>query len=95
MHLERTMDEIEKQLDYANSYLKDLRGETEEQLEDAKNEIDTLQNMVEELEAEVEIKDTELQELMYENSMLQLELMEVAGQLIHMRHELEISRKGV
>jgi predicted nuclease with TOPRIM domain len=95
MHLERTMDEIEKQLDYANSYLSDLRGEIEEQLQEASDQISTLQNMVEELEAEVEIKDTELQELMYENSMLQLELMEVAGQLIHMRHELDISRKGV
>jgi len=95
MSIEKTTDEIEKYLDYANSYLSDLRGEIEEQLQEASDQISTLQNVIVELESEAEEKDTKLQELMYENSMLQLELMEVAGQLIHMRHELDISRKGV
>jgi regulator of replication initiation timing len=55
----------------------------------------TLQDTIEELDAEIELKDTELQELMYQNSMLQLELTEITGQLIHMRHELDISRKNL
>jgi len=95
MSIERTIDKLEEQLDYANRYLSDLRGEIEEQLQEANDQIDTLNTTIEELEEEAEKADTQIQELIYQNSMLQLELTEVTGQLIHMRYELDISRKGV
>ncbi len=95
MSLERTMDEIEKQLDYANSYLIDLREEIEAELTDINNEIAQLKETITAYEEEVDKADTLIQELMYQNSMLQLELTEVTGQLIHMRYELDLSRKGV
>jgi len=95
MHLERTMDELERNLDNVNSYFVDLRDQVERELKDYNNEIAELKETISNLEEDADTADTQIQELMYQNSMLQLELMEVAGQLIHMRHELDISRKGV
>jgi len=95
MSIERTMNEIEKHLDYANSYLIDLREEIEAELKDVNDEIAQLKETITAYEEEADKADTQIQELMYQNSMLQLELTEVTGQLIHMRHELDISRKRV
>jgi predicted nuclease with TOPRIM domain len=95
MSLERTMNDLEQHIDYASSFFGDLRHKIEIELKDLNEEIAELADEIAELESEAEEKDTKLQELMYENSMLQLELMEVAGQLIHMRHELDLSRKRV
>lgn len=95
MSLERTMDEIEKQLDYANSYLIDLREEIGEELEAVNEEIVQLKETIKAYEEDADTADTQIQELLYQNSMLNIELAEVTGQLIHMRHELELSRKGI
>jgi len=95
MSIAKTIIDLEKHLDYAQSYLKDLENEVDGELENAEEEIKTLKSQIEELEENADEAHTQIQELMYKNSMLQLELTEVTSQLIHIRHELDLSRKGV
>jgi len=109
MSLERTMDELERNLDNVNSYFVDLRDQIERELKDVNEEIAELRETISNLEEDADTADTQIQELMYQNSMLQLELTEVTNELIalrsdnmkkdgiiiHLKHELVILGQGV
>jgi len=109
MNLERTMDELERNLDNVNSYFVDLRDQIERELKDVNEEIAELRETISNLEEDADTADTQIQELMYQNSMLQLELTEVtnelialrsdnmtkAGIIIHLKHELVILGKNI
>jgi chromosome segregation ATPase len=109
MSIAKTIDDLEKHLDYAQSYLKELQDDVDRELQDADDEIKTLNSQIEELEEEADNADTKIQELMYQNSMLQLELTEVtnelialrsdnmtkAGIILHLKHELVILGKNI
>ncbi len=87
MNLERTMDEIEKNLNYASGYLVDLKSEFDQEntatlrlLTESKETIEILEEQNELLTERVEILEKE-------NLMLNIELAEVTRQLIQLRHE--------
>ena len=94
MSLARTIEDLEKHLDYVNSYLSDLKGEIEEDLktfnemiDTYKEEISTLEEQNELLEEQLSESQSALDEVLKENVMLNVELAEVTNQLIQIRHE--------
>ena len=95
MSLERTMNDLEEHIDYASSFFGDLRHEIEIELKDLHDEIAELKDEISTLEEQNTLLTEQLEDLKYEYGMINLELAEVTGQLIHMRYELDISRKGV
>jgi len=94
MHLERTMDELERNLDNVNSYFVDLRDQVERELREYNDEITELKETNSNLEEDLDKADTQVQELMYQNSMLQLELTEVTNELIALRNEI-MTKDGI
>ena len=95
MSLERTMNDLEEHIDYASSFFGDLRNKIEIELKDLNEEIAELKDEVSVLEEQNILLTEQLEDSKYENGMINFELAEVTGQLIHMRYELDISRKGV
>jgi cell shape-determining protein MreC len=95
MSLERTMNDLEEHIDYASSFFGDLRHKIEIELKDLNEEIAQLKDEISVLEEQNILLTEQLEDSKYENGMINLELAEVTGQLIHMRYELDISRKGV
>lgn len=95
MSLEKTMNDLEQHLDYASSYFRDVQEQLETLETDYTLEIHELKKDVETLSEQNELLEEQIEEWKYQNALLQLELMEVTGQLIHMKHELELSRKRV
>jgi predicted nucleic acid-binding Zn-ribbon protein len=95
MSLERTMNDLEEHIDYASSFFGDLRHKIEIELTDLNEEIAQLKDEISVLEEQNILLTEQLEDSKYENGMINLELAEVTGQLIHMRYELDISRKGV
>jgi CII-binding regulator of phage lambda lysogenization HflD len=87
MYLERTMDELERNLDNVNSYFVDLRDQVERELKDHNDEIAQLKDDISTLEEQNTLLEEQLEELKYEYGMINLELIEVTGQLIQARHE--------
>jgi prefoldin subunit 5 len=95
MSLAKTMDELERHIDYAASYFNDVKSELDDLENEYINEIAELKEDLETLQEQNELLEEQLEDLKYEHGMINLELAEVTGQLIHMRYELDISRKGV
>ena len=95
MSLERTMNDLEEHIDYASSFFGDLRHKIEIELKDLNEEIAQLKDEISVLEEQNILLTEQLEDSKYEHGMINLELAEVTGQLIHMRYELDISRKGV
>jgi peptidoglycan hydrolase CwlO-like protein len=87
MSLERTMNDLEEHIDYASSFFGDLRHKIEIELKDLNEEIAELANDISTLEAQNILLEEQLEDLKKENTMLNLELTEVTGQLIQARHE--------
>jgi CII-binding regulator of phage lambda lysogenization HflD len=87
MYLERTMDELERNLDNVNSYFVDLRDQVERELKDHNDEIAQLKDDISTLEEQNTLLEEQLEELKYKYGMINLELIEVTGQLIQARHE--------
>ena len=87
MSLERTMNDLEEHIDYASSFFGDLRDKIEIELKDLNEEIAELADEIAELEAQNILLEEQLEDLKKENTMLNLELIEVTGQLIQARHE--------
>jgi hypothetical protein len=109
MYLERTMDELERNLDNVNSYFVDLRDQVERELKDYNDEIAELKDEISTLEAQNILLEEQLEDLKKENAMFQLELAEITihylhhkgenevfkSKLIHMQRELDLSRKRI
>ena len=95
MSLERTMNDLEEHIDYASSFFGDLRHKIEIELKDLNEEIAQLKDEISVLEEQNILLTEQLEDSKYENGMINLELAEVTGQLIHMRYELDLSRKGL
>jgi chromosome segregation ATPase len=95
MSLERTMNDLEEHIDYASSFFGDLRHKIEIELKDLNEELAELKDEISVLEEQNILLEEQLEDLKKENAMINLELAEVTGQLIHMRYELDLSRKGV
>jgi chromosome segregation ATPase len=87
MSLERTMNDLEQHIDYVSSFFGDLRNKIEIELKDLNEEIAELVDEIAELEAQNILLEEQLEDLKKENTMLNLELIEVTGQLIQARHE--------
>jgi len=88
MNLEKSMDELERHINSSQSYFDDVRVQIERELKDVNEEIADLKDTIKELEEDADTADTQIQELMYQNSMLQLELTEVTNELITLRNEI-------
>ena len=109
MSLDRTINDLEKHLDYVNSYLSDLKGEVEEDLKTFNEMIDTYKDEISTLEEQNILLEEQLEDLKKENAMFQLELAEITihylhhkgenevlkSKLIHMQRELDLSRKRI
>jgi prefoldin subunit 5 len=87
MSLERTMNDLEEHIDYASSFFGDLRNKIEIELKDLNEEIAELKDGISTLEEQNTLLEEQLEELKYEYGMINLELIEVTGQLIQARHE--------
>lgn len=87
MSLTKNIEEIEKHLDYASSYLSDLKSELEQDLTAVNRLLDESKETIEILEEQNELLEEKVTELQKENLMLNIELAEVTGQLIQQRHE--------
>ena len=87
MSLERTMNELEEHIDYASSFFGDLKNKIEIELKDLHDEIAELKDEISTLEEQNTLLTEQLEELKYEYGMINLELIEVTGQLIQARHE--------
>lgn len=95
MSLERTMNDLEEHIDYASSFFGDLRHKIEIELKDLNEELAELKDEISVLEEQNILLEEQLEDLKKENAMINLELAEVTGQLIHMRYELDLWRKGI
>ena len=85
MSLAKTMDELERHIDYAASYFADVKSE----LDDLEGEYI---NEIADLKSEIETLVEQIGELTHEKVLLELELTEVTNELIKLRHELDLSR---
>lgn len=90
MSLAKTMDELERHIDYAASYFADVKSELETLETDYTLEIHELQKDVETISEQNELLEEQVEELRTENTLLQFELMEVTMQLTKLRHELDL-----
>lgn len=81
------MDYLKNHLDYASSYLTDVKDEIERELKDVNEEIYELRAQNELLEEQLEDSQTLITNIQKENIMLQLELTEVTNELILLRNE--------
>ena len=95
MSLNKTMDQLERYIDYTASYFADVKSELQDLENEYINEIAELKDEVSILEEQNILLTEQLEDSKYEYGMINLELAEVTGQLIHMRYELDLSRKGV
>jgi chromosome segregation ATPase len=94
MSLEKSMKDLEDYLSSASYELDDLKAKVEREIEsynefadELKDEISTLESQNEKLEEEAEVSLEVIRALQKENLMLNIELAEVTGQLIQLRHE--------
>lgn len=90
MNLERTMDELERNLDNVNSYFVDLRDQIERELKDVNEEIAELKDQISTLEEQNELLEEQVGELNKQNVMLNLELADVTRDLIAQRNEVTL-----
>ena len=95
MSLNKTMDDLERYIDYTASYFVDVKSKLQDLENEYINEIAELKDDLETLQEQNELLEEQLEDFKKENAMINLELAEVTGQLIHMRYELDLSRKGV
>jgi len=95
MSIERSMYDLEKHIDYVNHYFANVQSAIEDLEKEYKDEIAELKDEVSVLEEQNTLLTEQLEDLKYEHGMINLELLEVTGQLIHMRYELDLSRKGL
>ena len=90
MSLAKTMDELERHIDYAASYFADVKSELDNLEGEYINEIADLKSEIETLVEQNELLEEQLEELKSENSILQLELMEVIMEISKIKHELDL-----
>jgi predicted nucleic acid-binding Zn-ribbon protein len=102
MSIERSMYDLEKHIDYVNHYFAEVQSAIENleiqyqnQIVELKNEVSILEEQSILLTEQLEDSQELVSNMQKENAMINLELAEVTGQLIHMRYELDLSRKGV
>ena len=95
MSLERTMNDLEKHIDYVNGCFANVQSAIEDLEKEYKDEIAELKDEVSVLEEQNILLTEQLEDSKYENGMINLEFLEVTGQLIHMRYELDLWRKGI
>ena len=92
MSLAKTMDELERHIDYAASYFADVKSELDDLEGEYINEIADLKSEIERLEEQNELLEQQVGDITHEKVLLELELAEVTNELIKLRHELDISR---
>lgn len=92
MSLAKTMDELERHIDYAASYFADIKSELDDLEGEYINEIADLKSEIETLVEQNELLEEQIGELTHEKVLLELELTEVTNELIKLRHELDLSR---
>jgi chromosome segregation ATPase len=92
MSLAKTIDELERHIDYAASYFADVKSELEQLETDYTLEIHELQKDVETISEQNELLEEQVEDLKKTNTLLQFELMEVTMELTKLKHELDISR---
>jgi len=109
MSIERTINDLERHLDYATIYFADAKSELADLENEYINEIAQLKDDISTLEAQNELLKEQLDDLKKENAMFQLELAEITihylhykgenevfkSKLIHMQRELDLSRKRI
>jgi len=93
MSIERTINDLERHLDYATIYFADAKSELADLENEYINEIAQLKDDISTLEAQNELLEEQVGELKKENVMLNLEVSEITGELIHMRYELGLCRQ--
>jgi chromosome segregation ATPase len=77
MSLAKTMDDLERHLDYASSYFKDVQQELEELENDYIGEIHELQKDVETLEEQNQLLEEQVADLNFKLAIFELENMEL------------------
>lgn len=92
MSLAKTMDELERHIDYAASYFADVKSELDSLEGEYFNEIADLKSEIETLVEQNELLEQQVGDITHEKVLLELELTEVTSELIKLRHELDISR---
>ena len=92
MSLAKTMDELERHIDYAASYFADVKSELDDLEGEYINEIADLKSEIERLEEQNVLLEVQVGEITLEKALLELELTEVTFELIKLRYELGISR---
>ena len=95
MSLERLMDEVEKHLDYANSYFGDVRAEIERELKDVIEKITELKDEVSTLEEQNMLLEENAELWKKENAILNIELMDLHLQVETLKNELDIQKSRV
>jgi chromosome segregation ATPase len=93
MSIAKDFDEIDKHLDYAMSYLNDLKTTVDNELEEAQKEINDFKEIVDKLEEVVEDLTFQTVRLEREKAFLELELIEATNEVMKLRYELDISRQ--
>jgi organic radical activating enzyme len=93
--MENEIDKLETLLDYAKSSFDNLKDEVKEVLADRDQIITEYVKEIEQLEEQNELLEEQVQDLTYQNAMLEIELSENTTELIQMRHELGILRKEI
>jgi organic radical activating enzyme len=93
--MENEIYKLETLLDYAKSSFDNLKDEVKEVLADRDQIITEYVKEIEQLEEQNELLEEQVQDLTYQNAMLEIELSENTTELIQMRHELGILRKEI
>ena len=93
--MENEIYKLETLLDYAKSSFDNLKDEVKEVLADRDQIITEYVKEIEQLEEQNELLGEQVQDLRYQNAMLEIELSENTTELIQMRHELDILRKEI
>lgn len=93
--MENEIYKLETLLDYAKSSFDNLKDEVKEALDSRDQTIIEYVKELEQLEEQNESLEEQVQDLTYQNAMLEIELSENTTELIQMRHELGILRKEI
>lgn len=95
MSLAKTMDELEKHIDYANSYFADVKQELETLETDYTLEIHELKKDIETMAEQNELLEEKIDDLFIENKFLESKIAQLEFELVEVvitnkRYELDI-----
>jgi methyl-accepting chemotaxis protein len=90
MSLAKTMDELERHIDYTSSYFGDIKSKIEDLETNYLTEIANYIDQIDTLGEQNELLEEQVGEITHEKVLLELELTEVTNELIKLRHELDI-----